>query len=145
MRHLLVATDGSQSASRAVEFAAQLAKTFDAELYLVNVIHDLGLPDRAMREFTRAENVSLGEALAAQAEEILSKGKSRALDIGAPRVRAEARIGDAAEVILDIAEREGTDLIVVGRRGWGRLGGLLLGSVSQKLVSLATCRVVVVP
>jgi nucleotide-binding universal stress UspA family protein len=133
MRHLLAATDGSESASRAVDFAAQLAKTFDAELYLVNVIQDLGLPHRELRGFMRAENVSLEEVLAAQADDILRKAKSRVLEIGALRVRAEAPTGDAVEAILDIARREGTDIIVVGRRGWGRVGGLLLGSVAQKL------------
>lgn len=53
--------------------------------------------------------------------------------------------GDPAEVIIEMVRREKVDTIVVGRRGHGRLAGLLLGSVSQKLVSLAPCTVVVVP
>lgn len=47
--------------------------------------------------------------------------------------------------IIEAAERGNADAIVIGRRGRGRLAGLLLGSVSQKVVTLAPCPVVVVP
>ena len=53
--------------------------------------------------------------------------------------------GDAAQVITDLAVREAADLVVLERRGRGRLTGLLIGSVSQKLVRLALCTAVVVP
>ena len=54
---------------------------------------------------------------------------------------------DPAEAIIEAARREHADAIIVGRRGRGRgqLAGLLLGSVSQKVVSLAPCTVIVVP
>lgn len=61
-----------------------------------------------------------------------------------PGVERIAAWGDPAETILECA-REAVDLVVLGRRGRGRLAGLLLGSVSQKLVSLAPCAVMVVP
>jgi nucleotide-binding universal stress UspA family protein len=53
--------------------------------------------------------------------------------------------GDPAEAILDVASREKVDAIVLGRRGKGPLTRLLMGSVSQKVTSLAPCIVVVVP
>ena len=53
--------------------------------------------------------------------------------------------GDPAKVLIETVEREHADAIVVGRRGRGRLEGLLLGSVSQKLSCLAPCMVIVVP
>lgn len=145
MRRLILATDGSEGAMRALDFAVKLAAAFDAELYLVNVTADMGLSHDELRQFSRTENVSLAEVLDAEAQQVLQQTKSRALELGARRLRTEAATGDPAEMILTIAAREGADGIVVGKRGWGPLRGMLLGSVSQKLASLARCPVIVVP
>jgi nucleotide-binding universal stress UspA family protein len=61
------------------------------------------------------------------------------------RIELESCTGDTAPTIIDIAREKGIDAIVVGRRGVGQLAGLLLGSVSQKLASLAPLPVIVVP
>jgi nucleotide-binding universal stress UspA family protein len=53
--------------------------------------------------------------------------------------------GNPTEAIIETIRREKVDAIVVGRRGHGQLSGLVLGSVSQKLCSLAPCVVIVVP
>ena len=52
--------------------------------------------------------------------------------------------GDPAETILEVARTRDSDLIVMGARGMGRLQGLLLGSTSQKVLSLAPCPVLIV-
>ncbi len=145
MRKFILATDGSEGALRALDFAVRLAVALDAELSLVNVTADMGLSHDELREFSRTENVSLAEVLDAQAQQVLERTKARALELGARRLRTEAASGDAAEMILAIAAREGADAIIVGKRGWGPLRGMLLGSVSQKLASLARCPVIVVP
>ncbi len=145
MKKLILATDGSEGAMRALALAVRLAMAFEAELCLVTVTPDMGLSRKDLQEFSRAENVSLGDVLEAEAQRILARAKGRAIELGAHRLRTEAATGDPAEMLLTIAERDGADGIVVGKRGWGPLRGMLLGSVSQKLVSLAACPVVVVP
>jgi nucleotide-binding universal stress UspA family protein len=57
--------------------------------------------------------------------------------VGVSQVAAHEGWGDPAETIIETARRENADAIVMGRRGRGRLAGLLLGSVSQKVASLA--------
>ena len=54
MKRILVATDGSESADRAVEYAAKLAKRDDASLTIVNIIGGYGLPDGVFSHFTHA-------------------------------------------------------------------------------------------
>jgi nucleotide-binding universal stress UspA family protein len=145
MRKFILATDGSEGALRALGFAVALAAAFDAELELVTVTAGMGLSPDELRDFSRTESVSLAEVLDAQAQQVLERTKSRALQLGVRRVRTEAATGDPAETILEIAARDGADAIIVGKRGWGPLRSMLLGSVSQKLASLARCPVIVVP
>ncbi len=60
-------------------------------------------------------------------------------------VELESRIGDTAQTIVEIAQEKKVDTIVVGKRGAGRIGEFLFGSISQKIVSLAPLPVIVVP
>ena len=74
-----------------------------------------------------------------------SIARARAETLGVPGVQSESLAGnDIAATIIDAARRDNVDLIVVGKRGLSRVAGLLLGSVSQKLVSAAPCAVTVV-
>lgn len=142
MQKIMVATDGSAGADRAVDFAARLALGLGAELRILTVAGEL--PAEDMRAFARAEG-DIGSALDNAAERIVGAAAARAAAMGATQVRHNFVWGDPAAAIIAEAERESVDLIVVGRRGRGRLAGLLLGSVSQKLTSLADCPVLVVP
>jgi nucleotide-binding universal stress UspA family protein len=56
-----------------------------------------------------------------------------------------SQAGNAAHAIADIAQQQGTDLIVVGTRGRTALAGLLLGGVTQRLLHIAPCPVLAVP
>lgn len=122
MRRNMVATDGSEGGDRAVDIAAELAKTCGGDLSIV-----------------------IGDALEALSGQILAAATTRAQRIGVAQVRLRTGWGDPAQSIIEIAASDHADAIVVGRRGRGRLAGLLLGSVSQKVVSLAPCMVIVVP
>ena len=142
---ILVATDGSESASRAVSLAAQLAQESKADLKILHVISPLNLPIDQLEEYARWEHVTLGEVLNTFAEEKLAAARKQAEALGVCNAATESPYGDIAETIIETAKRDHIDLIVVGKRGRGRLSGLVLGSVSQKIVSVATCAVLVVP
>jgi len=143
MQRVLVATDGSEGADRALDAAVELAKGFGADLILVNV--EQGYPSENLERLRQSENASIDEILYAASSEILKRAQAKATSLGVAKIRSHSGLGDAVGFILDIAKQENPDIIVVGKRGRGRLSALLIGSVSQKLVSLAPCKILVVP
>lgn len=145
MKRILVATDGSEGAARAVGFAAGLAAETGARLTIVNVIAGGDLPDSVLSQFMRPQNQWLRDTLAAESAETLRQARDRARQRGAPEIQLESREGSPAQAILDVAAEIGADAIVVGKRGAGRVSGLLIGSVSQKLASLSDRVVMVTP
>jgi nucleotide-binding universal stress UspA family protein len=145
MKCILVATDGSEGADHAVDYAARAAKNEGCDLLIVHVIGGYGLPDNIFRQFTRAEQAWLQEQLEAASKTILNAARERAHGIGVKTILLESRTGDVAQSIVDIAQEKDVETIVVGKRGVGRVAGLLLGSISQKIVSLAPKPVTVVP
>jgi len=142
MRHIMVATDGSSGANRAVDVAAELAKAVAGDL-LIATVADSQLAEDA-RELARVEG-NIGDVLEALTAKTLKSAEARARRIGVSRIELRTGVGDVAQSLIDIAAGNSVEMIVLGRRGRGQLAGLLLGSVSQKLVSLAPCAVVVVP
>ena len=124
--NILVGTDGSEGAGRAVEFAANLSARLKAPLKIVHVVTLDDPPLDANNDYA-------------------SIARRRAESLGAVEVHSESLAGtDIAAAIVDAAHRGNADFIVVGKRGLSRVAGLLLGSVSQKLVSAAPCVVTVV-
>ena len=144
MKHILVATDGSDAADRAVDYAAGLAKREGAELIVVNVV-GYGLPDRLFAQFTQAHHAWLKELLESISAEILVNARERAHAAGVSAVRIESRAGNVAEAILNLARQQHADVVVVGKRGASAIDRLLIGSVSDKLVKLSDLPVIVVP
>jgi nucleotide-binding universal stress UspA family protein len=146
MKRILVAVDRSEPSMRALEMAADIAVKYDAELVLETVLQDLGPNDPGIEAYARIENIKDGES-ALKIESVrdsLSDVCQRAQAKGVRKVTVDVTVGDAAEEILANAKASGTDLIVMGNRGHGRLAGLLLGSVTQKVIGLAPCAVLVV-
>lgn len=145
MKCIMVATDGSESACRAVDYAALRAKESGTELLIVNIIGGYGLPGKLLEQFTGAQHVWLKEMLAALSSTTLAQARDRARRVGPAAIQLESREGDVAAALLEIAHERHVELLIVGKRGAGQAAGLLLGSVSQKLVSLAPVPITVVP
>ncbi|MBL7163487.1 MAG: universal stress protein [Anaerolineales bacterium] len=136
-KNLLLAFDGSEHALKAARLAGEMARSSDAELRIV-VAYDplpayLGEPD-----FQHVVSARLRHA-----EAVLQKALEHVGKIP-KELKTEILEGPPAEAILAVAETRGNDLIIIGTRGLGRLSGLLLGSVSQKVVAHAQCPVLLV-
>jgi nucleotide-binding universal stress UspA family protein len=151
MRSVVAATDESDPAGRAVELAAQLAGKLGADLVLTHVISPSTVvsaaagPPHLLRPPARVEAAAISDDATERANALLAQARRRAEEKGARHVRTEVRAGEPTEAILAVAKDHDAGIIVLGKRGQGRLTGLLLGSVSQKVVSLASCAVLVVP
>ncbi|MDX1711540.1 MAG: universal stress protein [Rhodovibrionaceae bacterium] len=146
IEEVLVAVDGSDNADRAVDMAADLAQERGARLTVLTVLPRYDLPEE-LKSLADSEHIEgspmrqwelVGERLAGAA-------RDRALEGRSGLTVTEAVLGgEPGEAIIDAARRGKADLVVIGSRGLGRLEGLLLGSVSQKVVSLAPMSVLVV-
>ena len=146
---ILAATDGSAPATRAVELAARLTKELGGALKIIHVCSERDVPEEQMSEYTISEHSSSADVLTALSEEKLRVAREHAAKSGTPDAETatllELEAGAIAETIIDAAHRGEADMIVMGKRGLSRLSGLIVGSVSQKVVSTATCAVTVVP
>jgi nucleotide-binding universal stress UspA family protein len=142
MRYIMVATDGSSGADRAVEVAAELTRALAGDLLIATVAD--GLLAEEARRMAPIEG-DIGDVLEGLTAQTLGAAEARARHLGVSRIEVRTGSGDVAQSLIDIAAGNSIETIVLGRRGRGQLAGLLLGSVSQKLVSLAPCVVVVVP
>lgn len=142
MKRILVATDGSDGANRAIDTAAGLAKAAGAELIVLTIGGNI-----TGAELRRLASVNgdLSRTLEVRAHRLLKQAEKRVKKLGISAPTLRCGWGDPAETIIDAVNREKVDAVVVGRRGRSRLSGLLLGSVSQKVASLAPCTVIVVP
>lgn len=146
-RSIVVGTDGSERAARAVKQAAELAKTCGAELHLVNAYRGVESSVAiAMAAGSMAATPDLGDVAQQEADAVASALEQQAASIrgGGVEVETHAVSGSPVEVLLEIASGAGADLIVVGNRGMTG-AKRLLGSVPNTLAHHAECAVLIVP
>ena len=142
MHRIMVATDGSRSAKRALDAAAKLAKKINSELIIITVGGTLSELD--LKRLSRGKD-TIANALKAISDKILDEACKRAKSIGARKIIRQSQTGDPAKTIIDAARRKQVDILIVGRHGFGPLTGWLFGNVSHKLTSLAPCAVMIIP
>jgi nucleotide-binding universal stress UspA family protein len=140
---MVVGTDGSQTAGEAVRQAADLATRLDATVHLVSAYEPV--PERRLREEREQVPGDLQWMVHAREDvrETLEEAAERLADAGV-KVKTHAREGDPADAILDVAEEQGADLIVVGNKGMTGAKRFLLGSVPNKVSHHAPCSVMII-
>jgi ubiquinone biosynthesis protein len=133
VQRILVGTDRSSSADRAVRYAAHLASSFGAELILLQVIVPALLPE----EETEIEG-------SVRAQHALEELRHFADELAGSRGRASVVVdGDPAGAICRVAREESVDTIVVGNYGMAGRKHFLLGNVANRVTHSAPCSVVI--
>lgn len=143
MLKVLIPVDGSPSSRYSVEKAIRTGIAKEAEVHIMTVITPThAVPTR--NPYMAAEMVTeLGEANRKYAENVLADAVKEISSVVEPK-SAVIRDGNPAEEILKYAEEIGSDLIVMGNRGLSTFNKVLLGSVSQKILTHSCCSVLIV-
>lgn len=169
--HILVATDGSDTAMRAVELASEIAAKFEVPLTVAHAMH-FGRPPEELARMAEVEHLVEGAKARAPVDfpdvpdtmiglfrdtrpgdesmrlvtmigdELMERAAERAKELGVKSVSTRSVVDDPAEGILHVAKDVGAEMIVIGHRGLGRLKRAVLGSVAQKVLNHADCTVV---
>jgi nucleotide-binding universal stress UspA family protein len=137
---VLVGTDGSEAATVAVARAIEVARGLGARLQIVSAYAPVSDGGPRVGSGAALVPINLREAAVA----VLESAERDARAAGLDHVETFARVGDAADAILDVAEEQSCDLIVVGHKGMTGATRFLLGSVPNKVSHHAPCSVLIV-
>jgi len=135
---IVLALDGSDTAKRGIPIAVELAKEGKGKIVIAHVEERMATKGRAPLE---ADEDEIQAELRAMIKDFAAEGIEASLEMG------DVMAGGAgtAHAIADIAERSKADLIVTGTRGHSPVAGLLVGSVTQRLLHIAKQPILVVP
>ncbi len=133
---ILYPTDGSKTAKAAIEFVVDIAKAQGGKVIVLSVAEKVGYLGVEYKEVEESLLKFARDFAHQAAEEIKSKG-----------VEAEERVelGRPADIIVEIARKEGVDAIVMGTHGWTGLARAIIGSVADRVIRHAPCPVILVP
>lgn len=136
LRHILVATDGSEQAKNALKHAALYAQNWGASLTVLSVVPPPTPMILGDIQFNRDFSLDLEKALTAYHLGVLEEAK-QTLRSKFPDISETTQLkkGNVALRIVEASEDEDVDLVVVGSRGHSGLSSLLLGSVSNYVVN----------
>jgi nucleotide-binding universal stress UspA family protein len=136
VKKILVPTDGSGYSRRALKTAVEYAKVFGAEIEILHVVSEpLGIYDFNLYHVTDEQLEEAGERIMA--------ATSKDLDLSGVSFNSKVVSGYPASEIINAAN-DNVDLIVIGSQGRRPLVGALLGSVTQRVLAVTRCPVLVV-
>lgn len=143
---ILVPYDGSSPSARAVEYALRIATAVGkptVDMHLLNVQE----ADPAVIDYFRGDAADVAAQLVAARRDAgakLLEGAARIVEAADVRAERTVLLGDPAEIIGSYADKQHCDMVVMGTRGLGPVGGLLLGSVAMKVIHLVKIPVTLV-
>lgn len=132
-KRILVPTDGSERSVKAVEGAARFAKPLGATLVIMTVVEPYSYTNLA--EYRPESIEQYDERVTAEAEERLAAAKEIADEIGVENRVVMTKSFSPAEAIVEQAEKNGCDLIVMASHGRKGIAAVLLGSETQKVLT----------
>ena len=135
---ILLAVDGSEHSLRSAKEAGDLARAMKSEILRIVVAFDGIPPYLGEPNLQQAIDARMKEANA-----ILQKAQDAVGKIPG-EIHTELIEGPAAEAIINVAKTRGSTVIVIGSRGLSTIAELVLGSTSHKVVSHASCPVLIV-
>ena len=142
-RTIVVGTDGSSTADKAVDVAGELARACGAAVHLVTAyrpVRAAALAGAAAMSTPMPAPAWLGDDERVAAEEVVRRAGERLAQAGVS-ASSVARLGEPADALLAMAEEVEADLIVVGNRGMTGVRRYLLGSVADRVAHHAPCSV----
>ncbi len=148
-KKILLPTDGSKNSEKAIEHALNIAEHEDAEIVILNVVDSVyltGLPEEDL--ITKSEMILEEESkkVTSRVETIIKELEEEKGDESKDIKMSTRTIeGNAADVILQISEKEDIDLIVIASSGKHMLDRFLLGSVTEKTVRHTKVPTLVIP
>lgn len=138
MKKILVPIDGSEHSTRVVRHVLTLAAELKTplDIHLLNVQHPLPGTIRGVAEQARQYHQEQGEAALAGARKLLDDAKMK--------YSYHVSVGEAAPAVAQSVKELGCDHVVMGTRGMGSLGNMVLGSVATKVLHLVDVPVILV-
>ncbi len=145
----LVAVDGSDHGWKALDVAANLAKTSGATLTILHVVPYEPMPD-GLQQYAEMEGIAAEELSArfhygrALGDRLTQDAADRAHAAGVEHITTEVAEGHPANEIVAVSKAQKVEMVILGSRGLSDVGGLLMGSVSHKVMHLSDCTCVAV-
>lgn len=142
---ILVPVDGSENSMRAVKYAAKLAKSHPSDEFILVTVASLGDPVQLSALESPYTSEQITNACKAEYRPGLERAKKLFEEESGLSVEAELISGiDPGKAILDYANDNGAEKIIMGSRGLGAFSGMMLGSVSNKILSLSKLPVTII-